>query len=288
MSPLNTFQLEALEAVARLRNFTLAAKELRLTQPALTRRVQALESQLNTALFVRSPTGLNLTDAGEKVLRFAQASRSLEKDLLGELADERNLELEGTIRIAGYSSILHLGITPALGPLLRANPKVQTHYIATQSFQRRQLELLSRAEADFLIGFEDHGNRELISHHLGWQEMVAVESAKFPTRKNSYLDARPEDLSTAQFLSVQSKKEPPYQRSFLYDEEGILSAVAQGWGRGVVFSSLAKQEPKVRVVKGMKPQRHKIFLTYRKQPYYPRLMEVFKGALLKNVSRYLG
>lgn len=65
--PLRGIPLEALrgfEAAARLLNFTHAAKELHLTQSAVSREIRSLEERLGTLLFERSKGQLRLTHAG--------------------------------------------------------------------------------------------------------------------------------------------------------------------------------------------------------------------------------
>ena len=56
--------LQAFEATARLGTVSRAAAELSLTQGAVSRQLQALESQLGVQLFLRSKKRLTLTEAG--------------------------------------------------------------------------------------------------------------------------------------------------------------------------------------------------------------------------------
>jgi LysR family transcriptional regulator, glycine cleavage system transcriptional activator len=56
--------LVVFEAAARYLNFTRAAKELGVTQAAVSRQMQLLEEHLGTTLFQRSPRSLKLTPAG--------------------------------------------------------------------------------------------------------------------------------------------------------------------------------------------------------------------------------
>ncbi|WP_253278304.1 LysR substrate-binding domain-containing protein [Variovorax paradoxus] len=64
----STMSLMCLEASARLRSFTAAAQELRLTQGAVSRQVQTLEDRLGVKLFTRRREALALTDAGRYYL----------------------------------------------------------------------------------------------------------------------------------------------------------------------------------------------------------------------------
>ena len=81
-------QVEGFLETARHRNLSRAAGALHVTQPALTARVQALESELGTALFVRGRHGMDLTDAGRAFLPYAErATAALDAgaSLLSEL-----------------------------------------------------------------------------------------------------------------------------------------------------------------------------------------------------------
>ena len=64
--------LRAFEAVARLKSFTHAAAELRITQPALSRTVQQLEDALGVTLLDRSSRHVETTRAGHTFLDYAE------------------------------------------------------------------------------------------------------------------------------------------------------------------------------------------------------------------------
>lgn len=58
--------------VSRTRHFGQAAKNLHVTQSAVSARIRQLEQQLGTALFIRERNNIQLTPAGEKMLRYAE------------------------------------------------------------------------------------------------------------------------------------------------------------------------------------------------------------------------
>jgi DNA-binding transcriptional LysR family regulator len=63
--------------VARQLNFSRAADELFLTQPAITQQVKALEEEIGTPLFDRSSGRITLTQAGKVLLPFAEKLKQI-------------------------------------------------------------------------------------------------------------------------------------------------------------------------------------------------------------------
>src|SRR5215216_4501666 len=69
--PLDTRQLRAFVTLARRGSFTLAAKELHLSQSAVSHSMKALETDLGCRLFDRMSKKVLLTQAGEQLLQHA-------------------------------------------------------------------------------------------------------------------------------------------------------------------------------------------------------------------------
>ena len=76
--------LRALEAVGEHRSFTQAARVLHITQPALSRTIQQLETRLGVTLMVRTSRSVRLTAPGEVLL---QRSRKILRDVQVALAE---------------------------------------------------------------------------------------------------------------------------------------------------------------------------------------------------------
>ena len=100
--------LRSFVAVAAARSFTKAAASLNLTQPALTRRIQKLESDLGTNLLVRSRRRVDLTERGALLLEGAGTI----------LAAIEQTEAQLRSHTAVPSGTLTLGISPAAGQML--------------------------------------------------------------------------------------------------------------------------------------------------------------------------
>jgi len=92
-------QLEYFAAVARHRNFTRAAEELYVTQPALSQQVRRLEDELGVALLRRTSRGVALTPAGEDLLVRAERILAEAAQARGEM-DEHAGVVRGAVRVA--------------------------------------------------------------------------------------------------------------------------------------------------------------------------------------------
>lgn len=91
-------QLEYLVAVARTGNIGRAARELDVTQPAVSRQLQELEDSLGLLLFERIPRGMRLTTSGEIILERAKAILRDARELVAQ-AESLGDEPRGTLRI---------------------------------------------------------------------------------------------------------------------------------------------------------------------------------------------
>ena len=68
---LNTTQLECFLAVSNFLNFSRAAEQLRITQPAVSHQINTLEDELGVKLFHRTSKSVRLTQAGQMFIQFA-------------------------------------------------------------------------------------------------------------------------------------------------------------------------------------------------------------------------
>ncbi len=121
---MNIAALKAFAAVADSGSFSVAAEHLFLTQPAISKRIAALESELDAKLFDRIGRTISLTEAGRALLPRAQ-------NILVELEDSvraiSNLtgEIHGTLRFATSHHIGLHRLPPALKSFTQAYPQVR-------------------------------------------------------------------------------------------------------------------------------------------------------------------
>jgi DNA-binding transcriptional LysR family regulator len=163
-------QVEGFLETARHRNLSRAAEALHVTQPALTARIQALEAELGTLLFVRGRFGMDMTDAGRAFLPYAE--RAL-------VALDAGASLLTELRRGGTGELV-LGAAPAVStyvlPALlvrftRRFPKVRL--VVRTGHSEEILDMALRREIDLgLVRELQHPDIEI--HPLYDDELVLV------------------------------------------------------------------------------------------------------------------
>lgn len=136
--------------VARCKNISGAAKELYISQPAISKAIARLEQNLDTRLFVRSSRGVTLTEEGE--LLYKQVDNAFLAIRQGEEQIRRRTEL-GVGRLSiGVSTILCKYILlPYLQEFIHKNPHIQISILCQSTFHI--LEALEQGTIDIgLIG----------------------------------------------------------------------------------------------------------------------------------------
>src|SRR4029078_8039947 len=120
---MNLRQLQTLITVADAGGFASAAGRLHLSQPAASRQIQALEAEFGVLLFDRIGRRLQLTAAGDDMVR--RGRRLLqEADSLRDRADALKGGLTGTLRVGASPQNIETVLAP-LGPRLpREHPRI--------------------------------------------------------------------------------------------------------------------------------------------------------------------
>lgn len=95
------YQLRQFAAVAKYENMTRAAESLNVAQPAVSKTIRNLESELGAELFERTGKGLRRTEQGDILLRYARTILEAERDAHGEI--EESLHRTGGLCICALS-----------------------------------------------------------------------------------------------------------------------------------------------------------------------------------------
>jgi LysR family transcriptional regulator, glycine cleavage system transcriptional activator len=172
------------EAAARHLNFTNAARELKVTQAAVSQQVRALETELGVALFLRYHRGLELTQEGHRLYR--AAAMSLE--CLATATDDIRASNRPTIRIGITSAIATFWLVPRLPAFRGRHPEIDVHIVASElGFQA----VADRADVGIAFG---RGTWP------GFRASFLREGDAFPVCSPVYLLSRPPLVDVAQLL----------------------------------------------------------------------------------------
>ena len=143
---MNIEDLNAFLSVAKHSSFSLAAEELHLTQPAVSKRIAALENALNAQLFDRIGRQVSLTEAGRALERYARR-------ILSEVEDSRrtisNLSgaVSGPLKLAASHHISLHRLPAILRSYIHQYPEVQLDLVfmdselACRAVEQGELEL---------------------------------------------------------------------------------------------------------------------------------------------------
>lgn len=198
--PLNW--LRAFEATARHLSFSLAAKELNVTQSAVSQHIKLLEHHVKTPLFVRNPKHLMLTETGKRYLplvshAFSQLEFATEEIFGGDKA---------VVRLHCDVSFSTLFIAPRLASFQAEFPDVEVQLQHSVWWQRRLESALEStldptlnvgSDAALSSGLEiryGDGNWGVPAVHLG-------ENTVFPVVGADYLNSHPTLALTAEGLA---------------------------------------------------------------------------------------
>jgi LysR family transcriptional regulator, cyn operon transcriptional activator len=179
----NLRHLRAFATIADSGGFARAANRLNLSQPALSRQIHALETELGLSLFDRIGRRIHLTSEGEDLLRRGRRLLA-EADSLGEHARSLKSGESGILRIGATPQVIENLLAPFLTQYRRRHPGVEVHFVEDGGvrlhgrLERGDVHLVLTASAS--TPFRD---RLLYPMHV-----LAVLSPKHPLARRATLE----------------------------------------------------------------------------------------------------
>ena len=231
----STSMLMALDAAARAGSFTAAARELNLTQGAISRQISALEDQLDVELFERAGKNILLTEAG----------RIYAREIGVALQSIRNASLNAMT--SPLSGILNLAILPTFGTrwlmprfpsFLKENPNITVNFVTKLTVFDFHEENLHAA-----IHYGQPDWPDAISTFLMSEEVIPVCSPGF-LEENPL--AYPGDLASLPLLHLTTRTDawenwfrsndfdPPQEQGMAFEQFSIIAQAAVA-GLGVAL-----------------------------------------------------
>jgi len=224
MNRIGLQELECFVAVADHLNFSKAARQLNLSQPPLTRHVQALEEKLGTRLFNRNTHAVSLTDAGTLFLEDAaailrhvdRATESIRRARQGETI---------RLRLAFVGALLDDKLVHLIQKFREAHPAFQVEIMDLPP--AAQLAAISAGEIDGgFIGARPIKTVKGLAL-LAWNEepLLLALPEKHPLARTRHLSWR--DLNGLPWVMVSRQAAPAFRQQFseIEKEHGITARI---------------------------------------------------------------
>ncbi len=148
-------------AVAETGSLSGASRQLKVSQPTLSRRIADLEETLGATLFLRTPKGLLLTETGESILADA---RMMEQTALAieRRADAGREALDGSVRVSCTEGLGTQWLPDKLAKFHKAYPRLLIEILV----DNRALNLVRR-EADIALRMFRPEQPDLVAKKIG-------------------------------------------------------------------------------------------------------------------------
>ena len=185
------YRTETFLTVCKTLNFTTAAKQLNITQPAVSQHIHFLEKQYNTILFNYKNKELSLTPSGQILYKHLLTMKNNEQALMNEINNiTSNIE---TLSIGVTMTIGEYAIVDKLANFIQNHPEINIHLHYGNT--SKLLELLDQGQISMAI-VEGNYPKENYSHiKYSTEDYIAVcaashEFKNIPHTLHDLLDER--------------------------------------------------------------------------------------------------
>lgn len=288
---MNLDYLKTYREVIRLGSFSEVAKRLSISQPAVSFQIQALERDLRIRLIDRRQKTITMTQAGKRLLHFAELVEKERDRLVYDLSQLRD-EVTGDLAISASTIPGEFLLLPTLAEFKRLHPAITTRMMISDS-----LGVISRIQNnEYEIGFCGAlpEGTDLTAFKIAEDEIVLIVFPEHPfaeRQKVSFGELEKESLILREETSgtQQSLESLLLKAGFDLDRctpslvlgstQAVISAVEAGIGIAFVSNlainkSLTLRLVKVVGIKGLRLRRN-FYCIYRKERIVSRLLKEF-------------
>jgi len=292
---MENFRLKVFRVVARHLNFSRAAEELLLTQPAVTQQIKALEDEYGVPLFDRSGGRIALTRAGKILMPYAENLKSI-SDEAYEAVTSVSGKQAGKLLLGASQTIGQYLLPNFVAAFRRENPRVEVSAISGNTDEILEALVAHRIQLAMIEGpglrkdihiepfMEDEMVLVVPAGHEWADHTIAIDDLK-----SAPLLMREFGSGSRRIIEIALKKCGLKKRDIkttmeLDSTEGLLSAVEAGLGvtfvsRWAVRNQIALGTLRLAHVKGLEVTRQ-FSLAYPSGPVPMGSAGVFRNFLL--------
>jgi LysR family glycine cleavage system transcriptional activator len=228
--------LRGFEAAARLGSFHAAAKELHLTQSAVSQQIRGLETYLEQPLFFRDGRKVTLTDAGLDLLSTTQ---SLLQQLAAGVRRLDQYRKPNQLIVNTTPAFARHWLVPNLGGFHRAHPEVDLWLLTTDETPDLTTETIDVAIRDDLRPQAECSFRVLLEDRL--YPACHPDVLKQPATRRTVLHGE-RDMDWSHWQIQGGAHVGQTDRGLNFSDPGqLLDATSQGLGIGLVSQLLAER-----------------------------------------------
>ena len=213
-------QLRAFLTIVRSGSLGLAADTLHVTQPALSRIIRRLESQLGVQLFERRSTGMELTSFGQALLPHATVLSEEAALAIDQINSLRGLG-HGTLRIGAIGSVAIMVLPAVLERMLAQWPKL--HVQITEAVEDVLEVALTNNAIDVAISGQIPESADIVQ--VGEQKFTdrysVISSATHPLQQRTALTLP--DIVSVPWVMPPLEAEPRRQFNALIARLGVTA-----------------------------------------------------------------
>lgn len=286
--------IQSFVAVAETGSLSAAARETRQSQPTVGRHIKTIEHQLDVLLFTRIPRGLELTEAGEKLLAPAK-QMALAASQFTLTAGGQSSTIKGVVRITASTFVSHHILPDIIAEIRNLEPEIQLEIvpsdttenllfreadIALRMYRPKQLDMISKHICDIDIGLyasheyiDKYGVPETI-HDLEGHTFVGMDRSEFLIRSLREYGM----VVNRDFFSVRCD-----------DQVVFWELVRAGCGIGACQRNIADKDTKVvEILKGLLLKPLQVWLTahqdLRSSPRIRRVYDLLEQGMCRAVK----
>ncbi len=168
--------------VARIKNFSLAAKELNSVQPTVSRHISDLEGEIGVKLFNRTTHLVELTAAGKVLL--PEAIKIIENDKkVKQLVIEADRPAEQSIRIGYLATACSFFLPNLIGEYLADHENINTQLYEMSVEEQRIALIENNIDIGFTRRLSDIDGHEFVVKELYQDEPVVILPLNHPLSK---------------------------------------------------------------------------------------------------------
>ena len=208
-------QMRVFAAVARNLSFTRAARELHLTQPAISQQVKLLEEEVGLPLFEQIGRKVHLAPAGVELLRYTEQAMELLRQASESLSAMRGLK-RGVLKLGAVSTAKYFAPS-LLSAFTPAYPEVTIKFVVGN--RQEIIQQLAANEIDLVIMGRPPRELETVAEAFAKHPQVIIASPTHPLAAKRRIKLS--QLATEYFLIRETGSGTRASMERVFGERGV-------------------------------------------------------------------